>query len=64
MAGPFKMKSPLKDPGHGGAKKHKHSYSYLLNKKRKEKKKKTGWFGMKDQGITEALDAFTKKRNE
>ena len=35
----------------------------------KKKKKKTsppvrGWFGFKDQGITEALDAFTKKRNE
>ena len=32
--------------------------------KKKKKKKKTGWFGFKDQGITEALDAFTKKRNE
>ena len=30
----------------------------------KKKKKKAGWFGFKDQGITEALDAFTKKRNE
>jgi hypothetical protein len=29
-----------------------------------KKKKKAGWFGFKDQGITEALDAFTKKRNE
>ena len=30
----------------------------------RKKKKKKGWFGFKDQGITEALDAFTKKRNE
>jgi len=27
-------------------------------------KKKRGWFGLKDMGITEALDAMTKKQNE
>ena len=34
------------------------------NGKTTKTKKKRGWFGFKDMGITEALDAMTKKQNE
>jgi hypothetical protein len=44
--------------------KGKESHGILPKKLKKTKPKKRGWFGLPDLGITEALDAMTKKQKK